>query len=113
MNPYLIIEWGDEVLGPGGIWGQVQGVGSDHWGTRSLPSLAPHSRAARFLVEFLIKKHQLGAPQYMSLRGYFFFFLTIAIAIWWKHSQLLTGFVHKMAERFQFVLRPSRSDRGP
>ena len=28
--PYLIIEWGDEVLEPGGIWGWVQGVGSDH-----------------------------------------------------------------------------------
>ena len=36
-NHYLIIEWGDEVLGPGGIWGQVQGVGSDPWGTRSQP----------------------------------------------------------------------------
>ena len=31
---------GTEVVGPGGIWGQVQGVGSDHWATRSLPSLA-------------------------------------------------------------------------
>ena len=31
--PYLIIGWGDEVLGPGGIWGRVQGVSSDHWGT--------------------------------------------------------------------------------
>ena len=28
---------GREVLGPGGIWGWVQGVGSDHWGTRSQP----------------------------------------------------------------------------
>ena len=27
--PYLIIGWEDEVLGPGGIWGRVQGVGSD------------------------------------------------------------------------------------
>ena len=35
--PYLIIGWGDEVLGPGGIWGRVQGVGSHHWGTRSQP----------------------------------------------------------------------------
>ena len=26
-----------EVVGPGGIWGWVQGVGSDHWGTRSQP----------------------------------------------------------------------------
>ena len=25
------------VVGPGGIWGRVQGVGSDHWGTRSQP----------------------------------------------------------------------------
>ena len=25
------------VLGPGGIWGWVQGVGSDHWDTRSQP----------------------------------------------------------------------------
>ena len=46
-HPYLIIGWGDEVLGPGGIWGRVQDVGSDHWGTRSLPSLAHHPRAAR------------------------------------------------------------------
>ena len=38
---------GREVLGPGGIWGRVQGLGSDHWGTRSLPSLAHHPRAAR------------------------------------------------------------------
>ena len=38
LNPSLIIGWGDEVLGPGGIWGQVQGgVGSDHWGTTSQP----------------------------------------------------------------------------
>ena len=42
-----IIEWEGEELGPGGIWGRVQGVGSDHWGTRSLPSLALHPRAAR------------------------------------------------------------------
>ena len=28
---------GREVLGPGGVWGRVQGVGSDHWGTRSQP----------------------------------------------------------------------------
>ena len=35
--PYLIIGWEDEVLGPGGIWGRVQGVGSDHWGTSSQP----------------------------------------------------------------------------
>ena len=28
---------GTDVLGPGGIWGRVQGVGSDHWGTRSQP----------------------------------------------------------------------------
>ena len=30
---------GTEVVGPGpgGIWGRVQGVGSDHWGTRSQP----------------------------------------------------------------------------
>ena len=46
-HPYLIIEWGGGVLGPGGIWGRVQGVGSDHWGTRSLPSLGLHPRAAR------------------------------------------------------------------
>ena len=26
---------GTGVLGPGGIWGRVQGVGSDHWGTTS------------------------------------------------------------------------------
>ena len=24
-------------LGPGGVWGRVQGVGSDHWSTRSQP----------------------------------------------------------------------------
>ena len=36
-NPYLIIEWEGDVVGPGGIWGRVQGVGSDHWGTRSHP----------------------------------------------------------------------------
>ena len=36
-NPYLIIEWGGGVVGPGGIWGQVQGVGSDHWGASSQP----------------------------------------------------------------------------
>ena len=35
------------VLGPGGIWGRVQGAGSDHWGTRSLPSLPHHPRTAR------------------------------------------------------------------
>ena len=29
-NPQLIIGWEGEDLGPGGIWGQVQGVGSDH-----------------------------------------------------------------------------------
>ena len=28
---------GREELGPGGIWGRVQGVGSDHWGTSSQP----------------------------------------------------------------------------
>ena len=28
---------GREVVGPGGIWGRVQGVGSDHWGTGSQP----------------------------------------------------------------------------
>ena len=28
---------GRGVVGPGGIWGRVQGVGSDHWGTRSQP----------------------------------------------------------------------------
>ena len=37
QNPYLIIGWEREVLGPGGIWGRVQGVGSDPWGTRSQP----------------------------------------------------------------------------
>ena len=37
QHPYLIIGWEDGVLGPGGIWGRVQGVGSDHWGTRSQP----------------------------------------------------------------------------
>ena len=37
FHPYLIIEWEREVLGPGGIWGRVQGVGSDPWGTRSQP----------------------------------------------------------------------------
>ena len=37
LYPYLIIGWEREVLGPGGIWGRVQGVGSDHWGTRSQP----------------------------------------------------------------------------
>ena len=36
-NLFLIIEWEGDVVGPGGIWGQVQGVGSDHWGTRSHP----------------------------------------------------------------------------
>ena len=36
-----------EVLEPGAIWGRVQGVGSGHWGTRSLPSLALQPRAAR------------------------------------------------------------------
>ena len=30
---FLIIEWEGGVVGPGGIWGRVQGVGSDHWGT--------------------------------------------------------------------------------
>ena len=35
------------VLGPGGIWGQVQGVGSDNWGTKSQPRAGLHSRAAR------------------------------------------------------------------
>ena len=44
---YLIIEWEDEVLGPGGIWGRVQGVGSDPWGTNSQPSMRLHPRAAR------------------------------------------------------------------
>ena len=44
----LINNWmGRGVVGPGGIWGWVQGVGSDHWGIRSLPSLALHLRAAR------------------------------------------------------------------
>ena len=44
----LINNWmGRGDLGPGGIWGRVQGVGSNHWGTRSLPSLAHHPRAAR------------------------------------------------------------------
>ena len=47
LNPYLIIGWEDGVLGPGGIWGQVQGVGSNHWGTRSLPSLGLHPREAQ------------------------------------------------------------------
>ena len=51
-HPYLIIGWEDEVLGPGDIWGRVQGVGSDHWGTRSLPSLGLHPREALILVEF-------------------------------------------------------------
>ena len=37
INPYLIIGWEREVLRPGGIWGRVQGVGPDHWGTRSQP----------------------------------------------------------------------------
>ena len=37
MNPYLIIEWEGDVVGPGGIWGRVQGMGSDHWDTRSQP----------------------------------------------------------------------------
>ena len=47
-----------EVVGPGGIWGRVQGVGSDPWGTNSQPSLGLHPCAARtradarFLVEF-------------------------------------------------------------
>ena len=36
-NHYLIIEWEGEELGPEGIRGRVQGVGSDHWGTRSQP----------------------------------------------------------------------------
>ena len=27
-NPYLIIGWEGDVVGPGGIWGRVQGVGS-------------------------------------------------------------------------------------
>ena len=42
LYPYLIIGWEDGVLGPGGIWGQVQGVGSDNYGTSSLPSLRLH-----------------------------------------------------------------------
>ena len=46
-HPYLIIGWEDEVLGSGGIWGRVQGVGSDHWGTSSLPSLGLHPFAVR------------------------------------------------------------------
>ena len=38
MDVSLINNWmGREVLGPGGIWGWVQGVGSDHWGTKSQP----------------------------------------------------------------------------
>ena len=37
LNPYLITGWERGVLGPGGIWGRVQGVGSDPWGTRSQP----------------------------------------------------------------------------
>ena len=37
LHPYLIIEWEGDVVGPGGIWGRVQGVGSDHWGTKSHP----------------------------------------------------------------------------
>ena len=36
-NPYLIIEWEEGVVGPGGILGRLQDVGSDHWGTRSQP----------------------------------------------------------------------------
>ena len=28
---------GRGVVGPGDIWGRVQGVGSDHWGTSSPP----------------------------------------------------------------------------
>ena len=48
MAVSLINNWmGREDLGARGIWGRVQGVGSDHWGTRSLPSLAHHPRAAR------------------------------------------------------------------
>ena len=44
----LINNWmGREDLGPGGIWGRVQGVGSDHWGTRSQPLMGLHPRAAR------------------------------------------------------------------
>ena len=39
------------VLGPGGIWGWVQGVGSDHWGTRSQPWAGPHLRAARMRAD--------------------------------------------------------------
>ena len=34
---YLTMEWEREVVGPGGIWGRVQGVGCDHWGTGSQP----------------------------------------------------------------------------
>ena len=33
----LIIGWEGDVVGPGGIWSRVQGMGSDHWGTRSQP----------------------------------------------------------------------------
>ena len=35
------------VLGPGGIWGRVQGVGSHPWGTNSQPSMRLHPRAAQ------------------------------------------------------------------
>ena len=30
-NPYLIIGWEGDVVGPGGIWGRVQGVGPTLW----------------------------------------------------------------------------------
>ena len=56
-----LIGWEDGVLGPGGIWGRVQGVGSDHWGTRSQPSLGLHPRAARTRAKraFLSSKYNI------------------------------------------------------
>ena len=50
----------EEDLGPGGIWGRVQGAGSDPWGTRSQPWGRFHPRAACFLVEFYVNG-DLGA----------------------------------------------------
>ena len=44
---FLNNRMGRGVVGPAGIWGRVQGVGSEHWGTRSQPWAELHPRAAR------------------------------------------------------------------
>ena len=45
------------MVGPGGIWGRVHGVGSDHWGIAipELDSIAD-AREARFLGEYVLKQ---------------------------------------------------------